>query len=177
MYYRLNVFPVQVPPLRQRMDDIPFLATHFVGLSCRELKCAKPRLTRAAVTKLQNYDWPGNIRELRNVIERAVILARGGALDFDLPTGTPAALPSRPAQVVPSPAGAGPAEPNFLTEAELESRERENLLRVLEAAKWRIKGADGAAELLGVKASTLLSRMAKWGLKKPESGSSPPEAQ
>ena len=177
MYYRLNVFPVQVPPLRQRMDDIPFLATHFVGLSCRELKCAKPRLTRAAVTKLQNYDWPGNIRELRNVIERAVILARGGALDFDFPTGTPAALPSRPAQVAPSPAGAGPAEPNFLTEAELESRERENLLRVLEAAKWRIKGADGAAELLGVKASTLLSRMAKWGLKKPESGSSPPEAQ
>ena len=75
LYYRLNVFPIQVPPLRERMDDIPLLAKHFVELSARELKCAKPRLTRAAVTQLQSYDWPGNVRELRNVVERAVILA------------------------------------------------------------------------------------------------------
>ena len=89
LYYRLNVFPIQVPPLRERMDDIPLLAKHFVELSAKELKCAKPRLTRAAVTQLQSYDWPGNVRELRNVIERAVILARGGALEFDLPISRP----------------------------------------------------------------------------------------
>ena len=135
------------------------------------MKCAKPRLTRAAVAKLQNYDWPGNVRELRNVIERAVILARGGALTFDLPMGTQPAPPSRSAPEVPSPAGAV-ARPKFLTEAELQRRDRENLLLVLEAANWKIKGPDGAAELLGVKRTTLLSRMAKWGLKKPEASSS-----
>jgi transcriptional regulator with GAF, ATPase, and Fis domain len=167
LYYRLNVFPIQVPPLRERMDDIPSLARHFVDLSTRELKCVKPRLTRAAVDKLQNYDWPGNVRELRNVIERAMILARGGALDFDLPmTGQPAPA-ARPTPPAASPAGPV-AEPKFLTEAELERRERDNLLAVLEAANWKIKGADGAAELLGIKPTTLLSRMAKWGLKKPE---------
>jgi len=167
LYYRLNVFPIEVPPLRARLDDIPLLAKHFVDLSTRELKCAKPRLTRAAMDKLQNYDWPGNVRELRNLIERAVILARGGALDFDLPiTGQPApAAPPTPAATSP----AGPAaEPKFLTEAELQRRERENLLAVLEAANWKIKGPDGAAELLGIKPTTLLSRIAKWGLKKPE---------
>jgi transcriptional regulator with GAF, ATPase, and Fis domain len=113
LYYRLNVFPIQVAPLRERMDDVPLLAKHFVELSTRELKCAKPRLTRAAVSKLQSYHWPGNVRELRNVIERAVILAQGGALDFDLPISgqsQPAARPSlrptssaaAPAQGIPS---------------------------------------------------------------------------
>ena len=171
LYYRLNVFPIQVPPLRERMDDIPLLAKHFVELSTRELKCAKPRLTRAAVAKLQNYDWPGNVRELRNVIERAVILARGGALDFDLPiTGQPA--PAAPPSVQAALAAGSAAQPKFLTEAELQRRERENLLLVLEAANWKIKGPDGAAELLGVKPTTLLSRMEKWGLKKPEHGPS-----
>ena len=110
------------------------------------------------MTKLQSYDWPGNVRELRNVIERAVILARGGALDLTS-RGIPSALPS--------PAGA-PAQPKLLTEAELQRRKRENLLLVLETANWKIKGPDGAAELLGVKPTTLLSRMEKWGLKKPE---------
>ena len=88
LYYRLHVFPIQVIPLRERKDDIPLLAKHFVELSVKELKCAKPRLTRAGVVKLQSYDWPGNVRELRNVIERAVILARGGNLEFDLPIQT-----------------------------------------------------------------------------------------
>ena len=167
LFYRLNVFPIQVPPLRERMDDIPLLAKHFVELSTRELKCAKPRLTRAAVTQLQSYDWPGNVRELRNVIERAVISARGGGLDFDLPvTGpsSPAARPSARSDFSTS----SPAQPKFLTEAELQRRERDNLVQVLEAANWKISGPDGAAELLGVKPTTLLSRMDKWGLKKPE---------
>ena len=96
LYYRLSVFPIQVAPLRDRKEDIPPLAKHFIDLSVRELRSPKPRLTRAGVAKLQSYDWPGNIRELRNVIDRAVILARGGALDFDLPGGeaaTPLGLP------------------------------------------------------------------------------------
>jgi transcriptional regulator with GAF, ATPase, and Fis domain len=167
LYYRLNVFPVQVPPLRKRMDDIPLLANHFIVLSTRELKCAKPRLPRAAVAKLQNYNWPGNVRELRNVVERAVILARGGALDFDLPITGQSAPPPQPGSRDGSSPGST-AAPKFLTEAEMECRERDNLLLVLEAANWKIKGLDGAAELLGVKPTTLLSRMVKWGLRKRE---------
>jgi len=171
LYYRLNVFPIQVPPLRERMDDIPLLAKHFVDLSTKELKCAKPRLTRAAVTKLQSYDWPGNVRELRNVIERAVILARGGVLEFDLPIAGQSAPAVRPSRGI-EPSAASGTQPKFLTEAELERFERDNLLLALEAAHWKIGGRDGAAELLGVKPTTLLSRMDKWGLKKPEGGAS-----
>jgi DNA-binding NtrC family response regulator len=162
LYYRLNVFPIQVVPLRERLDDIPALAKHFVDLSTRDLKIAKPRLTRAGIAKLQNYDWPGNVRELRNVIERAVILARGGALEFDLPVANKPAPPPR----IEPPTG-DDAQPKFLTEAEMERRERDNLLLVLQEANWKIKGADGAAELMGVKPTTLLARMKKWGLKKP----------
>ncbi len=167
LYYRLNVFPIQVPPLRERLDDIPLLAQHFVGLSTRELKCAKPRLTRAAVTKLQHYDWPGNVRELRNVVERAVILASGGVLEFDLPISGQPVTPPRPSPRTDLPADSQ-AQAQFLTEAELERFERDNLVRALEAADWKISGPDSAAELLGVKPTTLLSRMAKWGVKKPE---------
>ena len=166
LYYRLHVFPIQVTPIRERMDDIPLLARHFVELSARDLKCAKPRLTKAGVAKMQSYHWPGNVRELRNVIARAVILARGGTLEFDLPVTTPSSPPPRPNPRVGSQDG-GIAHPEFLTEAELQRRERENLLVILEKANWKIKGPDGAAELLGVKPTTLLSRINKWGLKKP----------
>ena len=85
LYYRLNVFPVQVAPLRERREDISLLAQHFINNSVKEMGSAKARLTRAGSIQLQNYDWPGNVRELRNVIERAVILARGKTLEFDLP--------------------------------------------------------------------------------------------
>ena len=167
LFYRLNVFPIRVPPLRERMDDIPFLARHFVDLSARELKCRKPRLTPAGIAKLHCYDWPGNVRELRNVIERAVILARGGALDFDLPI-TGQISPPAPAAARANSPTADPAQPKFLTEPELERFERDNLLHALEAANWKISGPDSAAELLGLKPTTLLSRMSKWGLKRPE---------
>jgi transcriptional regulator with GAF, ATPase, and Fis domain len=166
LFYRLNVFPLQVPPLRDRMDDIPVLAKHFVELSAKELKCAKPRLTRAAVTKLQNYDWPGNVRELRNVIERSVILARGGPLEFDLPIATTSTPPPLPYTGVET-QGEDATEPGYLTEAELQRRERDNLLAVLAMANWKIKGPEGAAELLGVNPTTLLARMKKWGCKRP----------
>ena len=161
LFYRLNVFPVQAPPLRERLEDVPLLARHFVELSVKELCCPKPRLTRAAITKLQNYHWPGNIRELRNVIERAVIISRGGALDFDLPASEPAMVPHPPARQESE------TGPEFLTEVELQQRERENLLVILEKAHWKIMGRDGAAELLGVKPTTLMTRMKKMGLQRP----------
>ena len=168
LYYRLHVFPIQVAPLRKRKEDIPLLANHFIDVSVRDLKCAKPRLTRAAVAELLHYDWPGNIRELRNVVERAVILARGGALRFDLSlSGDPVKNSPRltPPTTVPEPSF---ATPKLLTEVELRNLERDNLLATLQTASWRIEGPGGAAELLGVKSSTLHSRMLKWGLKKPE---------
>src|SRR5262249_14894471 len=85
LYYRLNVFPIKAAPLRDRKEDIPLLAAHFVDLAVRELKCKKTRLTDAGIKALQDYDWPGNVRELRNVIERTTIVAQGGALFFELP--------------------------------------------------------------------------------------------
>jgi formate hydrogenlyase transcriptional activator len=162
LYYRLNVFPIHVTTLKERKDDIPLLAKHFCDLSVKELRCPKPRLTRAGIARLQNYDWPGNVRELRNVIERAVILARGGVLYFDLPVNDSTPMPPSP-----KPRPGDQAGPAFLTEAEMLRRERENLIAVLERAQWKIKGAEGAAELLGVKPTTLLSRMKKMGLKRP----------
>jgi transcriptional regulator with GAF, ATPase, and Fis domain len=162
LYYRLNVFPIQVPTLRDRMEDVPLLAKHFVDLSAKELGCPKPRLTRAGVAKLQGYHWPGNIRELRNVIQRALIISRGGVLDFDLPVVESSIIPSRQAARAKGDPGL-----EFLTETELQRRERENLLVILQKTNWKIKGADGAAELLGVKPTTLVTRMKKMGLRRP----------
>jgi transcriptional regulator with GAF, ATPase, and Fis domain len=162
LYYRLNVFPMNVVPLRDRKDDIPLLAAHFVDLSVQKVGCLRPRLTRAGIETLQAYDWPGNIRELRNVIERAAIFAQGGALEFDLQVGGPADLASFGSEY------GDEVEPEFLTEAEIRRRERENLFIVLQKTGWKIKGVDGAAELLGVKPTTLISRIEKMGLKRLE---------
>lgn len=159
LYYRLNVFPIKVAPLRERKEDVPLLAGHFLELAVKELGCVRPRLTRAGTETLQNYDWPGNVRELRNVIERAAIFAQGGALEFDLPiTG------SDPTHF--EPVDLERAEQEFLTDAEMRRRERENLFAVLRKTGWKIKGVDGAAELLGVKPTTLISRIEKMGLKR-----------
>jgi transcriptional regulator with GAF, ATPase, and Fis domain len=162
LYYRLNVFPLKVAPLRERKDDIPLLAMYFASVCERELGCARATLTGAGIDALQSYDWPGNIRELRNVIGRAVILAQGGTLEFDLPV-----IQSPPVPLCPSFRDGKEDESEFLTEPELRRRERENLLFVLHKTAWKIKGVDGAAQLLGMKASTLVSRVAKMGLKRP----------
>ena len=159
LYYRLNVFPVQVAPLRERREDIPLLAKYFVEILAKELRCPKPRLTEAGVAKLQSYDWPGNIRELRNVIEGATIVARGNALEFDLPIAM-VAPPSTPTVLEIN----DTAQTEFLTEPEIQRRERENLWIILQKTGWKIKGADGAAELLGIKPTTMISRIKKMGL-------------
>ena len=162
LYYRLNVFPVEVAPLRKRREDIRLLAEYFVKLLTKELGCRKPRLTEAGVARLQNYDWPGNVRELRNVIERAIITAEGKALEFDLP-----AARIEPISCLPVFEMNDSAQPEFLTEPEIHRRDRDNLLLVLQKTGWRVCGPDGAAELLGVKPTTLISRIKKMGLKRP----------
>src|SRR5262249_4552535 len=148
------VFPLQVAPLRERKEDIPLLAAHFVELLVKELGCPKPRLTRAGIETLQGHDWPGNIRELHSVIERAVLFAGGGALEFDLPL-TDLSVDLGPFEQQ----NGDQVERGYLTESEMRRRERENLLAILQKASWKIKGVGGAAELLGVKATTLIARM------------------
>jgi transcriptional regulator with GAF, ATPase, and Fis domain len=161
-YYRLNVFPLTVAPLRDRKEDIPHLAAHFIDSSVREFGCARPILTRLGVEALQQYNWPGNIRELRNVIERAVILAQGGPIAFDVPmNGASIELPAV------KQTSNEREEAEFLTEAEIRRRDCENIFVVLQRTGWKIKGADGAARLLGVKPTTLISRIKRLGLVRP----------
>ena len=155
LYYRLSVFPVDVAPLRSRAEDIPLLAAHFVDRLAHKLNRPPPRLTRANVIRLQAYDWPGNVRELQNVIERALITSRAGVLTLDLPedgTRAGAGVPEDAAEVLP--------------DAEMRRRERANTLAALETAGWTISGPDGAAALLGLKPTTLASRVKKLGLRR-----------
>jgi transcriptional regulator with GAF, ATPase, and Fis domain len=151
-----------VAPLRERKEDIPLLAAHFIDSSVRDFGCAKPILTRLGVENLQKYHWPGNIRELRNVIERAVILAQGGPIAFDVPiNGASIELPALKL------ASNGQEEAEFLTEAEIRRRDCENIFAVLQKTGWKIKGTNGAARLLGVKPTTLISRIKRLGLVRP----------
>lgn len=162
LFYRLNVFPIEVAPLRDHLEDLPLLAAHFVKAAARKLNCDKPRLTQAHISSLENYDWPGNVRELQNVIERAAITARCGALQFD--------LPSIQGIRQPSPSTASAQEPisgTVIPEAEMRRRERDNLLAALKESDWKIYGDGGAAEALGIKPTTLISRMKKMGIQKP----------
>jgi transcriptional regulator with GAF, ATPase, and Fis domain len=159
LYYRLNVFPVEAPPLRQRKQDIALLAAHFLEQAARRLRLPTPKLTDAHLRLLQSYDWPGNVRELQNAAERALILAQQGTLRFDLPV---AELPLP----TPLPKADGNGS-TILTDAELHQRGQHNLLAALTKSGWKIHGRAGAAELLGVKPTTLISRIKKLGLKKP----------
>ncbi len=154
LFFRLNVFPIECSPLRQRRDDIPLLAQHFLRLSCQRLNVPEPRLSRANVEELERYAWPGNARELQNVIERAAILARQGRLMFNLPAGAKSKQPSREAPVAV-------AGSRILTAAEVAEFEESNIRAALEACAGRVSGSGGAAELLGMKPQTLYSRLRK----------------
>ena len=160
LYYRLNVFPLEVAPLRQRREDIPVLAAHFLEQAIRRLKLPPARLSRADLVLLQGYDWPGNVRELQNTIERALILAQNGVLNFDFAKAESKALRISP-PVAPAQTAAA-----VLTDVEFQQRERDNVLAALEQARWKIHGPGGAAELLGLKPTTLISRVKRLGLKK-----------
>ncbi len=159
LFYRLNVFPVRVPPLRERGLDISLLAREFVEQFARRMGRRIEPLHPDDIRRLQDYAWPGNVRELQNVIERAIILSSGSRLELHR------AMPAR--IVVPSPSAEPPMEDGpILTARELELLERSNIERALVACGGRIAGESGAAQRLGLAASTLSSRMKSLGIRR-----------
>jgi transcriptional regulator with GAF, ATPase, and Fis domain len=163
LFYRLNVFPLELPPLRARADDIPLLATHAITEASKRLGRPPLALTQADAARLVRYDWPGNVRELQNVIERALILSKGERLRLDLALNEPNAqsftLTTAPACSTES------GQPQILTDRECRERERANILNALERANGRIYGEGGAAALLGLNPTTLASRLRAFKIK------------
>jgi formate hydrogenlyase transcriptional activator len=143
LYYRLNVFPVALPPLRRRVEDIPTLVAHFVHKYATRMSKHISKIAKDAMETLMQYAWPGNIRELQNFIERAVILTKGDVLKISAPASN----------------GAIRSEPVTLLEAE-----RDHILKALEESNWVVGGKSGAAARLGVKRTTLIDKMRKRGL-------------
>jgi transcriptional regulator with GAF, ATPase, and Fis domain len=143
LFYRLNVFPIHVPPLRERIEDIPGLVWAFVDEFSRAFGKAIDSISKANMREIESYNWPGNVRELRNVVERAVILSTGGQL------------------VVPVPRQSAHLPQSAMT---LEALEIDHIRKILESTSWRVRGPGGAAERLGLKPTTLESRMARLGI-------------
>ncbi|MEE3913763.1 sigma 54-interacting transcriptional regulator [Pseudomonas viridiflava] len=151
LYFRLNVFPIQSPALRERPMDIAPLAAHFLKQTAKRLNMPGRRLRNSDIDRLQHYSWPGNIRELQNVIERALITSRGADLALD--------LPDEPGQPKIQPVMESSATPVVLTDAQVRELERRNMRAALEATRGKLFGKGGAAELLGLKPTTLASRL------------------
>jgi len=160
LFYRLSVFPVEVPPLRDRGEDVIQLAQEFLTKTCKDFGREPMTLTRGQANKLRAYDWPGNVRELKNVIERAVILSPGNVLRLESPL--PEAASSGADEVSETPAAA-----EFLTEQEMREFQKKNTIAALKQANWRVSGAGGAADLLGIKPTTLADRVRTLGIRKP----------
>ncbi len=162
LYFRLSAFPLEVVPLRSRKDDIPLLAQEFLKQICQSMGLKELPLKKRHIVQLQNYDWPGNIRELRNVIEHAVIVSRGRELRFDLPDiSIEKTLP-----LVHSFAQSVKRSREILTYEDLRKLEKENILNALHQTNWKVSGPGGAAELLGVKPTTLASQIKAFGIRK-----------
>ncbi len=157
LYYRLNVFPIEVPPLRKRRGDILALAEFFLNKCCQDMRRSELTITAEQRRLLEAYDWPGNVRELEHVIERAVILSPVPPLRLDLAlaVGSLAAAPARPSGAI-------------MTDSDLRTLERDNIVAALERAQFRISGSGGAAELLGLSPSTLRDRMKALNIQRPE---------
>jgi len=164
LYYRLNVFPIEVPPLRDRKEDIPLLASNFLALVSKKLNRSLPKLTKANMMELQGYDWPGNIRELQNVIERAMITSRSGKLLFNL-SNTVKIVKRKSLAINPK---EWDTNISILTEEEMKLHDRQNILNALNQCDWKITGSNGAAEILGMRPTTLHSKIKKMGIKKPD---------
>ena len=147
LFYRLNVFPIRVPPLRERREDIPALVWRFVEQHSKMLGKQIDVISPESMARLQEYSWPGNIRELRNFVERAMIVATGSELTIPVPSTPPSKLQCS---------------------AKLFDVQKEHIRSVLQAARWRIRGAGGAADQLGLRPTTLETRMAKLGLCRPK---------
>lgn len=165
LYYRLNVFPVSIPPLRERRDDIPKLVIHFVEVFCRRMGKCIGEIPEATMDAFSAYDWPGNVRELQNLVERAVIRSDNGVLQNPLPASQTNHL-----EVAAAGVHAGPRpDPNnsdvILTDRECREIERANLMKALLRTDGRIYGEGGAAELLGINPTTLASRLRAFNIK------------
>jgi PAS domain S-box-containing protein len=158
LFYRLSVFPIEVPPLRDRREDIAPLAAHFIRQSARRMNRPEPKITQAALTELTTYDWPGNVRQLQNVIERSIILWQEGPLTFDLPASQTTENSGEIAQPL--------VKPGLLAREELKRQERDAIVAALRQTNGKVSGPGGAAELLGIKPTTLASRIAVLGLKR-----------
>jgi len=155
LFYRLNVFPIRTPALRERREDIPLLVRYFVTRYAAKLGKRIESLPPEIMASLCSYDWPGNIRELGNVLERSIIVTRGAALELG--------------DWLPTAKGDGGA----VVEREsgtLQEMERQHILTVLERARWKVSGPNGAAAILGLKPTTLEFRMKKLGITRPRPG-------
>jgi len=162
LYHRLAIFPIQVPPLRERRDDIPLLVAYLVTRKARQLGRKIERISHAILDRLIAYDWPGNVRELENVLERAIILSPGTSLRLEaIKLGSAPSARARERHVRPE------ATPDAGESDTLQARERTHILRICQATAWKIKGPDGAARKLGLNPGTLYSRMKKLGIQRP----------
>ena len=148
LYYRLDVFPILLPPLRARRMDIPALVIHFVEIFGRRMKKQIDHIPRETMSALCSYDWPGNIRELQNRIERAVILSKDGVLSNPLPMPESQAV-------------------NFCPFTTLKELERNTILSALEERGWVVGGSEGAAAKLGLPRTTLIYKMERFGICRP----------
>ncbi len=161
LFYRLNVFPLEVSPLRERKMDISLLAVHFLKRAEKKFNRNGIKLSKANLVHMENYPWPGNIRELQNVIERAVIISKSGRLSLDLPDS-----PSNKKLLNQKKVGKEiPMQGRVSTFYEIKQFERENILRALNQTHWKIFGVGGAAELLDIPPTTLTTRIQRLGLK------------
>jgi DNA-binding NtrC family response regulator len=167
LYYRLTVFPITLPPLRERREDIPLLVAYFVERLRFKLGRHVTRIPDQAVADLLAYDWPGNVRELENIIERSMILSPGSTLKLD---GLP--RPRRTAESAP-PATSREEDPGLIGWRTLDEVERAHIIAVCEHCGWRINGKGNAAERLGINPNTLRSRMHKLGIARPDARSGP----
>jgi len=155
LYYRLSVFPILIPPLRNRRQDIPLLAMHFMKRFGQETGKLMTDISAAAIQHLQGYSWPGNIRELENVIHRSLLNSQGPVMEsVSLPSTLPASSPTPP--------GGNPED------LSIAGNERNHILKVLDRCGWKVAGKDGAAAVLNIKVSTLTSRMKKLGITRPK---------
>ncbi len=162
LFYRLSVFPIEVPPLRDRPEDVLQLAQLFVESICNDFGRAPLKLTRSQAAVINAYDWPGNVRELKNVIERAVILSKGSKLRLDL------SMPENQSASSGSKESHDPKnEDQILTDKQMRELQKRNFIAALKATNWKVSGKDGTAELLGVRPTTLYDRMKAFNIRKP----------
>ncbi|HEX4545100.1 MAG TPA: sigma 54-interacting transcriptional regulator, partial [Candidatus Acidoferrum sp.] len=169
LYYRLNVFPIQIPALRERPEDIPLLVRYFVQIFSRRLNKAVEYIPADAMDALASYSWPGNIRELENLIERAVLLSPGKELRVPSSELKSAAVSNSATGADSSSSFASLTSSTSSTAAisTLEEAERQHIVRALKQTEWRIAGPQGAANLLGMKRTTLQARMRKLRIRRP----------